>query len=106
MSRPRITYALTGDGTKTYEWDAEDRLTAVKQGGATLASFTYDGGGRRVTKSAGGITTTNIYDGQKNGPAPEERRAMSTAPEWISLLRRSRVQLRTMSRTTSAAWSG
>jgi RHS repeat-associated protein len=54
---------LTDDGTKTYEWDAENRLQAVKQGGNSLASFTYDGGGRRSTKTAGGLTTTYVYDG-------------------------------------------
>jgi RHS repeat-associated protein len=54
---------LTGDGVKTYEWDAANRLTAVKQGGSTLASFTYDGNGRRATKAAGGSTTTYVYDG-------------------------------------------
>jgi YD repeat-containing protein len=41
---------FAGDGTKTYEWDAENRLTAVKQGVTTLASFTYDGQGRRAQK--------------------------------------------------------
>jgi RHS repeat-associated protein len=45
------------------EWDAENRLQAVKQGGNTLASFTYDGSGRRSTKTASGITTTFVYDG-------------------------------------------
>ena len=54
---------LTGDGTKTYEWDAENRLTAVKQGATTLASFASDGQGRRSQKSAGGVTTTYVYDG-------------------------------------------
>jgi RHS repeat-associated protein len=54
---------LTGDGTRTFEWDAENRLTAVKQGPATLASFTYDGQGRRSLKVAGGITITYVYDG-------------------------------------------
>jgi RHS repeat-associated protein len=54
---------LTGDGVKTYEWDAANRLVAVKQGGSTLASFTYDGNGRRATKTAGGTTTTYVYDG-------------------------------------------
>jgi len=38
---------LVADGTKTFEWDAENRLTAVVQ--ATHRSeFTYDGKGRRV----------------------------------------------------------
>jgi RHS repeat-associated protein len=54
---------LTGDGTKTYEWDANNMLLDVKQGGSTLASFTYDGSGRRSSKIAGGVTTTYIYDG-------------------------------------------
>jgi RHS repeat-associated protein len=54
---------LIGDGTKTYEWDANNMLLAVKQGGSTLAAFSYDGSGRRSTKAAGGITTTYVYDG-------------------------------------------
>jgi RHS repeat-associated protein len=45
------------------EWDAENRLLAVKQGGNTLASFTYDASGRRATKTAGGVTITYVYDG-------------------------------------------
>jgi RHS repeat-associated protein len=53
---------LTSDGAKTYEWDAENRLTAVKQGGNMLASFTYDGLGRRSTKTTGGITAAYVYD--------------------------------------------
>jgi len=67
------TYSLTVSGLtrafaydpngKTYEWDAENRLITVKQGANTLASFTYDGNGRRATKSAGGVTTTYVYDG-------------------------------------------
>ncbi len=54
---------MTGDGTKTYEWDAENRLTVVKEGGSPLATFTYDGTGRRSTKASGGVTTTYVYDG-------------------------------------------
>jgi len=53
---------LTGDGTRTFEWDAENRLTAVKQGPTTLASFVYDGQGRRALKTASGVTTTYVYD--------------------------------------------
>jgi RHS repeat-associated protein len=56
---------LSSDGTKTYEWDAENRLTAVKQAGSTLASFTYDGQGRRASKTSGGVTTTYIYEGSQ-----------------------------------------
>jgi RHS repeat-associated protein len=54
---------LTGDGTRTFEWDAENRLVAVKQGAATLASFVYDGEGRRHQKVAGGVTHTLVHDG-------------------------------------------
>jgi RHS repeat-associated protein len=53
---------LTSDGAKTYEWDAERRLTAVKQGGNTLASFSYDSKARRASKSAAEVTTTYVYD--------------------------------------------
>ena len=47
---------LTGDGTNTYDWDAENRLVAVLQGATTLASFVYDGRGRRASKTAGSVT--------------------------------------------------
>lgn len=51
------------NATKRYEWDAENRLTAVKQGENTLASFTYDGGGRRASKTASGGATSYVYSG-------------------------------------------
>jgi RHS repeat-associated protein len=54
---------LTGDGARTLEWDAEDRLTRVTQGASELARFAYDGQGRRVQKIAAGVTRTYIYDG-------------------------------------------
>lgn len=53
---------LTGDGTKTYEWDAAFRLLRVAQGATELARFTYDGLGRRRQKIAGGVTHTYVYD--------------------------------------------
>jgi RHS repeat-associated protein len=61
----------TSEGTKTYEWNAENRLTRVCTGACQpgtdppnmLARFTYDGNGRRASKTAGGITTTYVYDG-------------------------------------------
>ena len=54
---------MTGDGTKTYVWDAENRLVSVSQGGTTLASFAYNGSGIRKTKTVGGVTTTYVLDG-------------------------------------------
>ena len=53
----------TSDGTSTFEWDGENRLAAVKQGSTTLASFAYDGLGRRAQKVAGGVTITYVHDG-------------------------------------------
>jgi RHS repeat-associated protein len=52
------------NGSTIYEWDAENRLVNVKQGSTTLASFAYDGKGKRVQKVAGGITSSYIYDEQ------------------------------------------
>ena len=52
------------NGTTIYEWDAENRLVDAKQGATTLASFVYDGTGRRVQKTSGGVTDSFIYDGQ------------------------------------------
>jgi RHS repeat-associated protein len=71
---------LVGDGTRTYEWDAENRLIAVKQGAATLASFAYDGAGRRVQKVAAGVTTTYAYDGDG---VIEERRSPGTTLRYV-----------------------
>jgi RHS repeat-associated protein len=56
--------SLTSDGTRTYEWDGANRLVKVKEGMTELASFVYDGQGRRAQKTAGGITRTYIYDGE------------------------------------------
>jgi RHS repeat-associated protein len=71
---------LTSDGTKTYEWDAENRLTAVKEGANTLASFTYDGKGRRATKTAGGVTTSYVYEGAQ---FLEERPSTGTTKRYV-----------------------
>jgi RHS repeat-associated protein len=50
-SNASFTYDLngnmTGDGARTFEWDAEDRLVAVSQG-LLRSEFTYDGQDRRV----------------------------------------------------------
>lgn len=51
---------LTGDGTKTYEWDAVNRLTAINSG-THRSEFSYDGLSRRVKiveKDNGSVTST------------------------------------------------
>jgi RHS repeat-associated protein len=54
---------MTSDGTKTYTWDAENRLVEIKQGTITLASFVYNKDGIRASKTAGGLTTTYVLEG-------------------------------------------
>jgi RHS repeat-associated protein len=53
---------MTSDGTRTYEWDAENRLVAVKEGATTVASYTYNHRGLRTAKTVGGVTTTYVLD--------------------------------------------
>jgi RHS repeat-associated protein len=55
---------LTTDPTNgnTYVYDAWNRLVAVKNGGNTLANYTYDALGRRQTETEGGTTRHLYYD--------------------------------------------
>jgi RHS repeat-associated protein len=53
---------LTGDGTKTYTWNARNQLTAISGGGLS-ASFSYDALGRRTSKTINSTTTGFLYDG-------------------------------------------
>jgi RHS repeat-associated protein len=52
---------LTGDGTVTYGYDAENRLTSASGAGNT-ASYAYDGQGRRKLKTVNGTTTVFVTD--------------------------------------------
>jgi RHS repeat-associated protein len=51
----------SAEGTNSYAWDAENRLTSIS--GAVNATYTYDYQGRRTSKTVGGVTTTYLYDG-------------------------------------------
>jgi YD repeat-containing protein len=53
---------LTYDGTFTYGYDAESRLTSVTQGGTTIATYAYDAQGRRKSKTVGSTTTIYVVD--------------------------------------------
>lgn len=55
---------LTSDGTKTYFWNALNQLVEVKEGTTTVATFEYDGAGRRTEKVAAGLTHQYIYDAE------------------------------------------
>jgi hypothetical protein len=51
---------LTGDGSRTFTWNARNELTAI--GGSGSASFAYDGLGRRRSRTVGAATTQFLYD--------------------------------------------
>lgn len=53
---------LTYDGTFTYGYDAEGRLTAVSQGGSAVAAYAFDAQGRRKLKTVGAATTVYVTD--------------------------------------------
>lgn len=52
---------LTGDGTITYAWDARNRLGGLT-GPGLVASFQYDGVGRRVGTMLNGTATSALHD--------------------------------------------
>ena len=53
---------LTAHGTRSYQWDVEQRLVRVLENGTEVAAFTYDGAGRRSVASIAGVTKSYIYD--------------------------------------------
>jgi RHS repeat-associated protein len=58
------TSETDASGTANYQWDARGRLTQVTLPGSEVVSYTYDALGRRKSRTAGGITTTFLYDNQ------------------------------------------
>ncbi len=52
----------TIDGIKEFVYNQNRRLFQVKAGASVLGEYTYDGKGRRVIKSASGVTTVFHYD--------------------------------------------
>lgn len=58
------TYTSYGrtDGSPTRIYDAENRLTAAKDGNlATVSAYTYDADGRRIKRTASGQETWQVY---------------------------------------------
>ena len=53
---------LTYDGTLTYGYDAESRLTGITQGATTVAAYAYAAQGRRKSKTVGSATTLYVTD--------------------------------------------
>jgi RHS repeat-associated protein len=52
---------VTGDGARTYTYDAENRIVSVS--GSVSESYSYDAGNRRMKKEAGGVVTHYIWEG-------------------------------------------
>ncbi|WP_395714456.1 RHS repeat-associated core domain-containing protein [Reyranella sp.] len=52
---------LTGDGTYTYGYDSENRLVSAS-GASNIASYAYDGRGRRKRRTVNGTTTISVTD--------------------------------------------
>jgi len=48
--------------TPNMAYDAEDRLTSFEATTGAIATYTYDGQGRRATKTSLGVTTSYVYD--------------------------------------------
>ncbi|HYG81836.1 MAG TPA: RHS repeat-associated core domain-containing protein, partial [Pyrinomonadaceae bacterium] len=90
-----MTSAKTdAQGTTTYQWDARGRLTQVTLPGGQSVQYGYDALSRMATRTAGGATTTSLYDGSEvvldrasdgaqvdylNGPGLDDKLRQSSA---------------------------
>jgi len=53
---------LRDDGTRTFAYDAANRLISVTNGAAVSSQFSYDGLGNRVGQTVGGNSTSFVLD--------------------------------------------
>jgi len=49
-------------GARTFVYDQDNRLIRVEESGNVLGTYTYNGLGQRVIKSAGGTSTVFLYN--------------------------------------------
>lgn len=54
--------AMTSDGTRSYAYDAANRLLSVD---GAMAGYAYDAMGRRFSKTVGAVTTQYVYAGDQ-----------------------------------------
>lgn len=54
---------ITAEGARRYIWNARNELARITEGGAEIATFTYDVMGRRTSRTENGATTEYLYDG-------------------------------------------
>ena len=57
-----MTQRIEGSDTYTFAYDAENRLVSGAKNGVTLASYAYDGDGKRVKARGGRPYTVYIGD--------------------------------------------
>jgi RHS repeat-associated protein len=53
---------LVTNVVRTFNWDYRNRLMSVVEGAVTVATYTYDAGNKRISKTTGGVTTRYVYD--------------------------------------------
>jgi RHS repeat-associated protein len=58
----------TGEGYKTYSYDLAGRLVQATDHSSVVATFTYDGSGNRLTKTASSVTTNYAWDENNDLP--------------------------------------
>jgi RHS repeat-associated protein len=54
---------LTSDGTEDYTFDERNQLSNIEESNATVASYQYDGLGRRAERTVDGVSRRYLYDG-------------------------------------------
>jgi RHS repeat-associated protein len=60
----QTTSRTDGQGTTGYQWDTRGRLTSVALPNGQSVSYGYDALARRTSRTASGVTTSFLYDGQ------------------------------------------
>lgn len=70
----------TDDQSHTLVYDAWNRLVAVKNGGTTLTSYSFDAAGNRITEGAG--TPTDLYFSSA-GQVLEERQTSTVTNQYV-----------------------
>ena len=65
----RGNLANEGTGGRSFTYDVENRLVSVNRSGSTVVSLSYDAEGRLDQTVAGGVTTSYLYDRDRQLPS-------------------------------------
>ncbi|QPQ35660.1 hypothetical protein [Lysinibacillus sp. JNUCC-52] len=75
---------LTSDGTYTYEWNAFDQLTKVKNNaGTVIAEYGYDEKGRRIYSKDSNGPIYYAYDGDSNRVLYEKDKSSYAVKSYV-----------------------